>query len=372
MTKKAGGLAGVTAGQTAICTVGVAGKGLNYRGYSIFDLAKGASFEEVSYLLINNKLPNKTELSNYTQELINAQNIPKQIKSALELIPKTAHPMDVMRTACSMLGTIEPETDVKSANKIAVRLMMFLSSSIFYWYHFAFNNKQINPVTENKSIAGHILRLLTQTAPIESHLKALDISLTLYAEHEFNASTFAARVCTATMADIYGAITAGIATLKGPLHGGANEAAMELIDKFDTVDNAESGIKSMLVNKDLIMGFGHRVYSTSDPRSVIIKEIAESLVETEAEKNQLKIAQKIESIMWDEKKLFPNLDFYSALVYKKLGFNTDFFTPLFVIARTAGWSAHIIEQRTNNKLIRPSAEYIGPGQLDFITLDKRV
>ena len=370
-TGKQGGLAGVVAGTTAISTVGKQGRGLTYRGYDIHDLANKACFEEVALLLLNGKLPNKNHLSKYQQEVVEFQALPDSIKNILENIPKDAHPMDVLRTACSALGTIEQEHSFDEQLKIASRLSPFLISSLMYWYHFSNSGKKINTITEEKSLAGHFLKLLHQKDVSEDFIHALDVSFTLYAEHEFNASTFAARVCVATKADFYGPITAAIATLRGTLHGGANEAAMDLIEEFNTPEEAKAGILKKLESKDLIMGFGHRVYTTSDPRSDVIKEFAKNLSTTEQEKQMYAVAETIEKTMWDEKKLFPNLDFYSALVYRKLGIATDMFTPMFVFARVYGWSAHLIEQRANNKLIRPSADYIGPELQEFMPIEKR-
>lgn len=369
-SKKRGGLEGVEAGQTAICSVGHGGNNLMYRGYLIEDLVKYASFEEVSYLLIFGKLPTHARLEQFIQDLIKYQELPKTICNILEQLPATSTPMDVLRTSCSALGNIAPETLDNNQYKIATRLTPFLISALFYWHYFVTTGKRIDTVTGQSTISGHILTLLLQKVPTEATHLALNSSLILYAEHEFNASTFAARVCVATGADFYGPITAAIATLSGPLHGGANEAAMHLIKKFDSVATAQEGIIKMLQEKQLIMGFGHRVYTTCDPRNQFIKKIASEINSTHGKK-LFEIANVIEKIMWDEKKLFPNLDFYSALVYDDLGFPVNMFTPLFVFARVSGWAAHIIEQRANNRLIRPDAEYIGPGVQEYLPIDQR-
>lgn len=369
--KKTGGLAGVVAGDTAICTVGKEGKGLTYRGYSIDDLAKDASFEEVAYLLVYGQLPTEKELTEYQHKLKSLRDLPPALKLVLEQIPASAHPMDVLRTGCSFLGTIEQETKQYDAHAIADRLIATFPSMLAYWYHFQKNQQRINTVTDDEGVAGHFLHLLHGKKPDELHRRAVDVSLILYAEHEFNASTFAARVTTATLADFYSAITSAIGTLRGPLHGGANEAAMELIEKFKTADEAEQGLKKMLAEKKLVMGFGHRVYTVSDPRSDIIKAWSKKLADAAGDKVLYPVSERIEKIMWDEKHLFPNLDFYSASAYHFCGIPTAMFTPIFVMSRITGWAAHVIEQRSNNKLIRPTANYIGSEPRSFIPITKR-
>lgn len=371
---KQGGLAGVTAGQTAISTVGKAGLGLTYRGYSIHELAEHAqSFEEVAYLLIYGELPNKKQLRDYCQHLVQQRSLPEQLKTVLELIPKEAHPMDVLRTACSFLGTIEREGEkaVGSADTIADRLLACFPSCLMYWYHFHQSGRRIDTTTPTDTIAGHFLYLLhgRQATPLVQ--RALDVSLILYAEHEFNASTFAARVTTATGSDFYSAICSAIGALRGDLHGGANEKAMELIQRFKTPAEADVGLRRLLAEKQLIMGFGHRVYTKSDPRSDVIKGWAKRLAEDANDTVLYPVSECVEKIMWDEKKLFPNLDFYSASAYHFCGIPTPMFTPVFVFARTAGWAAHIIEQRANKKLIRPDAEYIGPEPREFMSIERR-
>lgn len=377
MTTKEGGLAGVVAGQTAICTVGHEGHGLHYRGYSIYDLAKESTFEEVAYLLIYGQLPNAAQLTQYHEKLKSLRGLPAVIASLLEAIPANTHPMDVMRTVCSMLGTIEPETPQHSAQEIADRLLALFPGALLYWYHYHLHGQKIDVMIEASSTAEYFLKLLhgKEFKP-DSELgrlmiQTMDISLILYAEHEFNASTFAARVCTATLSDIYSAITAAIGTLRGPLHGGANEAAMMLIQQYSSAESAGAGILQKLNSKDLIMGFGHRVYTTVDPRSEVIKAQAKALSVALGDKVIYPVSEQIEKVMWDQKKLFPNLDFYSASAYHFCGIPTGLFTPIFVISRTTGWVAHIIEQRKNNKLIRPTAEYIGPHPQPFLTMGKR-
>lgn len=372
MTQKVGGLAGVSAGQTAICTVGKEGLGLTYRGYSIHDLAEHSCFEEVAYLLIYGQLPTQIQLASYKQKLLTHRTLPDSLKKVLQLIPAHAHPMDVLRTACSFLGTQEPESEFSQQYDVADRLLAIFPSVLTYWYHFSKQGIEIDTaVSEQETIAGHFLTMLHQKAPLEIFKRAVDVSLILYAEHEFNASTFAARVTAATLSDFYSSVTSAIGALRGPLHGGANEAAMELISKFTSPVEAERGLKDMLERKDLIMGFGHRVYKISDPRSDIIKKWSKQLAEVNHDQTLYPVSESIEKIMWDEKKLFPNLDFYSASAYHFCGIPTEMFTPVFVISRITGWAAHIIEQRQNNKLIRPSADYIGPENRTFISIDKR-
>ena len=366
--KKAGGLAGVSAGETAIATVGKEGSGLNYRGYSIHDLAEHAIFEEVAFLLLHGNLPNSNELESFRARLIQKRGLPPALCQTLKAIPATAHPMDVLRTGCSMLGVLEPETSFEQQHDVAERLLASLPSMLTYWYRFCQDGTEINFDSEEDSIAGYFLEKMHDKAPSDLHKRVMDVSLILYAEHEFNASTFTARVCTATLSDIHSAITGAIGTLRGPLHGGANEAAMELIELYKTADEAESGIMEKLSSKSLIMGFGHRVYTVSDPRSDVIKAWSKQLSEAAGDEVLYSVSERIEQVMWREKKLFPNLDFYSASVYHFLGIPTDMFTPIFVLSRVTGWAAHVFEQRSNNRLIRPGADYIGPDQQQFVAI----
>lgn len=371
MNKKTGGLAGITVGDTAISTVGKEGVGLTYRGYDIHDLAKQSTFEEVAWLLIYGGLPNQKELQAYQEKLMLLRELPDALKSVLETIPGKTHPMDVLRTATSMLGTLEPESKHYGQYDIADRLIASTPGMLLYWYHFHRTGKRIKTSSDENSVAGHFLHLLQDKKPDEEHQRAMDVSLILYAEHEFNASTFAARVTASTESDFYSAIVSGIGTLRGALHGGANEAAMGLISHFKNPDEAERGIKTMLADKVKIMGFGHRVYKISDPRSDIIKEWSKKLSEHAADGYLYAISERIEKVMWDEKHLFPNLDFYSATAYHFSGVPTPMFTPLFVMSRLSGWSAHIIEQRSDNRLIRPDGNYIGPGPRAYVPLNQR-
>lgn len=371
MSVKSGGLAGVVAGESAICTVGLAGKGLNYRGYSISDLAEHASFEEVAYLLLYGKLPTQKELDAYTKKLVKLRGLPESLKTVLKMIPKNTHPMDVLRTGCSFLGTIEPEKNFSEEHEIADRLLAIFPGMMCYWYAYHFQNKEISGLTDEPTVGGHFLTLLHGKKPTALEADMMNVSLILYAEHEFNASTFAARVTAATLADFYSAIVSAIGTLRGPLHGGANEAAMELISHFKTPDEAETGLKNMLQNKDKIMGFGHRVYTTNDPRSDVIKKWSFRLGEAKNKLALYNISERIEEVMWTEKKLFPNLDFYSASAYHYCDIPTFLFTPIFVMSRITGWAAHVFEQRANNKLIRPSSEYIGPEPTKFQPIETR-
>lgn len=371
MSVKSGGLAGIVAGESAICTVGLKGKGLNYRGYSIDELAEHASFEEVAYLLLYGKLPTQKELDAYTKKLVGLRTLPEALKTVLKMIPKNTHPMDVLRTGCSFLGTIEPEHDFSAEQHIADRLLAIFPGMMCYWYAYHFQNKEISGLTEESTTGGHFLTLLHGHKPTKLEAEMMNVSLILYAEHEFNASTFAARVTAATLADFYSTIVSAIGTLRGPLHGGANEAAMGLIERFNTADEAEAGLKKMLQNKDKIMGFGHRVYTTNDPRSDVIKKWSFRLGEAKNDLKLYNISERIEEVMWSEKKLFPNLDFYSASAYHYCGIPTFLFTPIFVMSRITGWAAHVFEQRANNKLIRPTSEYTGPEPRSFPAIETR-
>lgn len=368
---KTGGLAGVVAGETAISTVGKEGMGLTYRGYSIRDLAEHATFEEVAHLLLTDHLPNRAQLTGYLGTLKQLRELPSALRSALELIPANSHPMDVMRTGASVLGNLEPEGPGRPQLVAADRLLATFPGMLLYWHHYSTSGRRIETNSDELSLAGHFLRLLHQRDPDPNHARVVDGSLTLYAEHEFNASTFTARVAASTLADLHSAITAAIGTLKGPLHGGANEAAMELAQRFATPDEAEAGILGMLARKELIMGFGHRVYRISDPRSDVIKPWAERLCRETGQERLFAVFERIEQVMRREKQLFPNLDFYSAAAYHVCGIPTLFFTPLFVMARVTGWAAHVFEQRANNRLIRPAADYTGPAPRAFTPVDER-
>ncbi|KTC65142.1 2-methylcitrate synthase (plasmid) [Legionella adelaidensis] len=365
------GLEGIVAGQSAIATVGKEGVGLNYRGYSIDDLAAHCSFEEVAYLLLYGKLPNYSELETYVNKLVSLRDLPQPLKEILKMIPRDTHPMDVLRTGCSFLGNLEPEENFSQEHAIADRLLAIFPGMLCFWYCYHFQNREISGQTDDSSVGGHFLELLHGKPAPKLQREMMNVSLILYAEHEFNASTFAARVTAATLSDFYSAITSAIGTLRGPLHGGANEAAMELIERFDTPEQAEKELLTMLANKAKIMGFGHRVYKDCDPRSDIIKKWAEKLAQEKGELLLFKISERIEEIMRREKKLFPNLDFYSASAYHFCDIPTPLFTPIFVMSRITGWSAHVFEQRADNRLIRPTSEYIGPEPRPFVAINAR-
>lgn len=369
--KKSGGLAGVVAGKTALCTVGKEGAGLTYRGYDIYDLADNASFEEVAYLLMHGKLPTRSELSGYVKKLTGLRGLSDELKTVLEMIPANTHPMDVLRTGISVLGNLEPEGDPANQEDVADRIMAVLPSILLYWHRFHADGERIDTETDDDSVAGHFLHLLHDKPPSELHRKTLDTSLILYAEHEFNASTFTARVITATLSDFHSAVTGAIGALRGPLHGGANEAAMELIEKFSSAEEATAGIKAMLERKDKIMGFGHRVYTESDPRNTVNKKMSKRLSEETGDTHLYAVSEAIEKVMWDEKRLFANADFYSASAYHFMGIPTYLFTPIFVCSRITGWAAHIMEQRADNRLIRPGADYVGPDLRPFTPIDER-
>lgn len=365
------GLRGQSAGSTALCTVGQSGSGLTYRGYDIHDLAEYADFEEVAYLLLKGKLPNRAELDAYLTKLKGLRGLPDALKTVLEQIPATAHPMDVMRTGVSVLGNLETEEHFDQQQEVADRLLAALPPIICYWYRYSHDGVRIDTETDDDSVGGHFLHLLRGEAPSELHARVMSVSLILYAEHEFNASTFTARVCASTLSDMHSCVTGAIGSLRGPLHGGANEAAMAMIENWQTADEAEREILGMLERKEKIMGFGHAIYRESDPRNALIKQWSKRLAEDVGDERLYPVSERAEAVMWREKKLFCNADFFHASAYHFLGIPTKLFTPIFVCSRVTGWCAHVFEQRANNRIIRPSADYVGPDYQRWLPIEQR-
>ncbi|HAQ88205.1 MAG TPA: 2-methylcitrate synthase [Pseudomonas sp.] len=365
------GLRGQIAGQTALCTVGKTGAGLTYRGYDVRELAAECDFEEVAYLLFYGELPNTQQLTDYKSRLKTMRDLPQALKEVLERIPASAHPMDVMRTGSSVLGTLEPELSFDQQRDVAERLMAAFPAIMCYWYRFTHDGVRINCTSDEETLGGHFLALLHDKKPSDLHVKVMNVSLILYAEHEFNASTFTARVCASTLSDLYSCVTGAIGSLRGPLHGGANEAAMDMIEQWKSPEEAREAILGMLERKDKIMGFGHAIYSVSDPRNEVIKVWAEKLADEVGDTVLYPVSVAVDETMWEQKKLFPNADFYHASAYHFMGIPTKLFTPIFVCSRVTGWASHVFEQRSNNRIIRPSAEYIGPEQRKVVPIAQR-